>query len=70
LKGRVRVCFICPPYSPDFNPIEMAWSKIKQFLRTAQARTVEARLRGDRSDFTNPFSKRCQGFFQHVGFCI
>lgn len=31
-----------PPYSPDFNPIEQAWSKIKQFLRSAKARTVEA----------------------------
>ena len=31
-----------PPYSPDFNPIEQAWSKIKHLLRSAKARTVEA----------------------------
>ena len=31
-----------PPYSPDFNPIEQAWSKIKQLLRSAKARSVEA----------------------------
>lgn len=31
-----------PPYSPDFNPIEQAWSKIKQLLRAAKARTIEA----------------------------
>lgn len=31
-----------PPYSPDFNPMEQAWSKIKQLLRSAKARTVEA----------------------------
>ena len=31
-----------PPYSPDFNPIEQAWSKIKQQLRSAKARTVES----------------------------
>jgi len=30
-----------PPYSPDFNPIEKAWSKIKQHLRSAKSRTVE-----------------------------
>ena len=30
-----------PPYSPDLNPIEKAWSKFKQFLRTAKARTPE-----------------------------
>ena len=28
-----------PPYSPDFNPIEQAWSKIKSILRTLKART-------------------------------
>lgn len=31
-----------PPYSPDLNPIEQAWSKIKQILRSLKARTVEA----------------------------
>ena len=31
-----------PPYSPDLNPIEKAWAKLKQLLRTAQARTAEA----------------------------
>jgi transposase len=31
-----------PPYSPDFNPIEKAWAKLKQLLRTAQARSKEA----------------------------
>ena len=31
-----------PPYSPDFNPIEKMWSKIKAFLRAVKARTYEA----------------------------
>ena len=31
-----------PPYSPDFNPIELAFSKLKTGLRTAQARTRDA----------------------------
>ena len=31
-----------PPYSPDFNPIELAFSKLKTWLRTAQARTRQA----------------------------
>jgi transposase len=30
-----------PPYSPDLNPIEKAWSKIKQILRATKARTAE-----------------------------
>ena len=31
-----------PPYSPDFNPIEKMWSKVKAFLRKVEARTHEA----------------------------
>jgi len=31
-----------PPYSPDFNPIEQAWSKLKQHLRAVKARTIDA----------------------------
>ena len=30
-----------PAYSPDLNPIEKMWSKVKQFLRSAEARTWE-----------------------------
>ena len=33
-----------PAYSPDLNPIEKMWSKVKQFLRSAEARTREALL--------------------------
>jgi transposase len=31
-----------PPYSPDFNPIEKAWAKLKELLRASRARTREA----------------------------
>lgn len=31
-----------PPYSPELNPIELAWNKIKQFLRQQKARTLDA----------------------------
>ncbi len=70
IEGAGARLLYLPPYSPDLNPIEMAWSKVKQFLGKAHVRTVEARLRGDRSSLTNPFSKNAKGFFQHVGSCI
>ncbi len=38
-----RVQFL-PPYSSDFNPIELCWSKIKTALRAAKARTLDALL--------------------------
>ena len=36
-----KVIFL-PPYSPDLSPIELCWSKLKQYLRTAKARTSNA----------------------------
>ena len=46
VRVRIEKCgatlLYLPPYSPDLNPIEKAWSKLKQMLRTAKARSVEA----------------------------
>lgn len=33
--------WLLPPYSPDLNPIEKMWSKVKEFLRAAKARCTE-----------------------------
>ena len=38
-----RLVFLAP-YSPDFNPIELCWSKVKTALRAAKARTFDALL--------------------------
>jgi transposase len=46
VRQRIEKCgaqlLYLPPYSPDLNPIEKAWAKLKQLLRTAKARTREA----------------------------
>jgi len=42
IEARGAQLLYLPPYSPDLNPIEKAWSKFKQFLRSAKARTAEA----------------------------
>ena len=39
-KAGAEVLYL-PPYSPDLNPIEKAWAKLKQLLRAAKARTKE-----------------------------
>jgi transposase len=57
-----------PPYSPDLNPIEPAWSKLKTLLRTAGARTTAAlhdALAGV-VDAITPDDAR--GYFQHCGY--
>jgi transposase len=42
IQARGAEVLYLPPYSPDLNPIEKAWSKIKQFLRSKRPRTTEA----------------------------
>ena len=39
-KAKIKLLYL-PPYSPDFNPIEMMWSKIKSLLRKWKARTSD-----------------------------
>lgn len=41
VQAGASVAFL-PAYSPDLNPIEKMWSKVKEFLRSAEARTREA----------------------------
>lgn len=42
IEARGAKAIFLPPYSPDLNPIEKCWSKIKTYLRSAKARTREA----------------------------
>ena len=56
-----------PPYSPDFNPIENLWSKIKQRLRSQSPRT-SAQLRKAAAAFVTISSADCHGFFLHAGY--
>ena len=52
-----------PPYSPDFNPIEPMWSKIKQILRSRAPRTDEQLLLAAKTAFNLISIADCKGFF-------
>jgi transposase len=52
-----------PPYSPDFNPIEPMWSKIKQILRSHSPRTDEQLLLAAKIAFQSISAADCKGFF-------
>ena len=52
-----------PPYSPDFNPIEPMWSKIKQILRSQAPRTETELLLAAKTAFQSISSIDCKGFF-------
>lgn len=52
-----------PPYSPDFNPIEPMWSKIKQTLRSHAPRTESTLLLASQTAFQTISPADCRGFF-------
>ena len=59
---------LLPPYSPDFNPIEMAFAKLKALLRKAAARTVDD-LWTVIADCLSHFSPtECKNYFQAAGY--
>ena len=60
--------FYLPPYSPDFNPIENAFAKLKALLRKAAERTVEGLWTtiGELIDLFTP--KECRNFFAAAGY--
>lgn len=57
-----------PPYSPDFNPIEMAFSKLKAILRKAAARTVDTlwKIIAQALDAFTP--QECKNYFTAAGY--
>jgi transposase len=57
-----------PGYSPDYNPIEEAFSKIKEILRRACARTREALLEALGEALSAVSFLDAQGFFEHAGY--
>ena len=68
LNAQGNALIFLPPYSPDLNPIEMAFSKLKTLLRKGAARTYEAlwKLVGSVCDLFPP--KECQNYFKAAGY--
>ena len=57
-----------PAYSPDLNPIEEAFSKIKSILRRAGARTKEALLEVLGEALSTVSAQDARGYFEHAGY--
>lgn len=57
-----------PSYSPDFSPIEQAWSKLKAHLRRVQARTPEALEEAIGQGLNLITTQDAQGWFKHCGY--
>lgn len=59
-----------PPYSPDLNPIELAFSKLKQLMRSAKHRLVEPLWRDTQRMLDAITPSDAGGFFRHCGYAI
>ena len=57
-----------PPYSPDFNPIENLWSKVKQGLKSREPRTARQLRKAAGAAFATVTPADCHGFFLHAGY--
>jgi transposase len=68
IEGRGCELLYLPPYSPDFNPIEEAFSKIKGIVRKAQARTREAVVEALGFAISAVSAQDVRGFFEHCGY--
>lgn len=68
IEARGATLRYLPPYSPDLNPIEMAYSKLKAILKKAAARTIDE-LQGAIADALPRFTAQdCRNYFADAGY--
>ncbi len=70
IEAREARLIYLPPYSPDLNPIEKCWSKIKTYLRKAKARTRAELEKALREALLLITKEDAQGWFRSCGYAI
>ncbi len=68
IEGQGCELLYLPAYSPDYNPIEEAFAKIKNLLRKAAARSKEALLEALAAALSAVTAADARGFFEHAGY--
>ena len=68
IAARHAQIFYLPPYSPDMNPIELAFSKLKALLRQEPARTVDALIERIGKLLDRFLPDECANFFHAAGY--
>jgi transposase len=68
IEERGYELWFLPAYSPDLNPIEEAFSKVKGALRKAKARSLEALFEATREALRSVTEEDARGFFLHCGY--
>jgi transposase len=70
IENRGAQLLYLPPYSPDFNPIEQAWPKLKQLLRAVKARVLDELEPALTQAIAAITPQNAQAFFRHCGYGI
>ena len=68
IEARGASLLYLPPYSPDLNPIELAFSKLKRLLRTAAARTMDALCDAVGTALGHYTPNECAAYLRHCGY--
>ena len=68
IRGAGAKLFFLPPYSPDLNPIEQVFAKLKTLLRKADERSIEATWRRIGSLLDNFTSAECANYLKNAGY--
>lgn len=70
IEGAGARVLLLPPYSPDCSPIEPAWSKVKQFLRAAKARTSDDLVDAIGLALRSVTPQDVRHYFEHCGYLV
>src|SRR5687767_5964806 len=70
VEGRGATLLFLPPYSPDLNPIELAFAKLKQLMRSAGHRTVQALWSDVQRMLDAVTPGDAAGFLRHCGYTL
>jgi len=68
IEARGRQLIYLPSYSPNYNPIEEAFSKVKNLLRKASARTKEALVEAIGAALSAVTTEDARAFFDHAAY--
>lgn len=70
IAARGAVALFLPPYSPDFNPIELMWSKVKSTLRALKARSPETLVDALNYALSSITPDDIANWFRHDGYAL
>ena len=68
ISSRGAQVIFLPPYSPDLNPIELLWSKLKEIIRGYAPKTVRAFNRALSAALSKITKSDLKGWFAHCGY--